>query len=303
MATVKKPITAIDNNIIDVFHLISYHRDNPIIMGTNKLKNMRYPSDFDLFEEIHEGKNKEDFIKECIHVFQQIITNIEAEDNLYFIEFKTEDKNYNKIRWKPKHIMNGHMKNKIMLHDVIADAINQLIKIDIVYYHNGLFTEFSNIFNITKNNSHKQINEDELINSITDDMDALVKEGNYFKALKRAFSLSQINKDKEKIEYIYKVLNSDIGRLGQIKSYLGSIVLVLERYKDKETIDRVYNSIELLKSMMILPEIPFNNAIFMKFDKITKQKSVAFIIMNVEKLINSINNILQEKAKPYFEKI
>ena len=64
MATVKKPITAIDNNIIDVFHLISYHRDNPIIMGTNKLKNMRYPSDFDLFEEIHEGKNNEDLNKE-----------------------------------------------------------------------------------------------------------------------------------------------------------------------------------------------------------------------------------------------
>ena len=99
------------------------------------------------------------------------------------------------------------------------------------------------------------------------------------------------------------MLNSDIGKLGQIKSYLASIVLVLERYKDKETINRVYNSVELLKSMMILPQIPFNDAIFTKFDKITKQKSAAFIIMSTEKLINSINNILQEKAKPYFEKI
>lgn len=301
MATVKKPITAIDNNIIDVFHLISYHRDNPIIMGSNKYKNMRYPSDFDLFEIIHEGKNKEEFIKECIHVFQQIIKNIEAEDDLYFIEFKTEDKNNNKIRWKPKHIKNGHMKNKIVLYDVIADAINQLIKIDIVYYHNGLFTEFSNIFNITKNGH--DLDKDELLNSITTDMETLAKEGNYFKALKRAFSIAQIQNDKEKLEYIYNVLNSDIGKLGQIKSYLASIVLVLERYKDKETINRVYNSVELLKSMMILPQIPFNDAIFTKFDKITKQKSAAFIIMSTEKLINSINNILQEKAKPYFEKI
>ena len=301
MATVKKPITAIDNNIIDVFHLISYHRDNPIIMGSNKYKNMRYPSDFDLFEIIHEGKNKEEFIKECINVFQQIIKNIEAEDDLYFIEFKTEDKNNNKIRWKPKHIKNGHMKNKIVLYDVIADAINQLIKIDIVYYHNGLFTEFSNIFNITKNGH--DLDKDELLNSITTDMETLAKEGNYFKALKRAFSIAQIQNDKEKLKYIYNVLNSDIGKLGQIKSYLASIVLVLERYKDKETINRVYNSVELLKSMMILPQIPFNDAIFTKFDKITKQKSAAFIIMSTEKLINSINNILQEKAKPYFEKI
>ena len=200
MATVKKPITAIDNNIIDVFHLISYHRDNPIIMGSNKYKNMRYPSDFDLFEIIHEGKNKEEFIKECIHVFQQIITNIEAEDDLYFIEFKTEDKNNNKIRWKPKHIKNGHMKNKIVLYDVIADAINQLIKIDIVYYHNGLFTEFSNIFNITKNGH--DLDKDELLNSITTDMETLAKEGNYFKALKRAFSIAQIQNDKDKLEYI-----------------------------------------------------------------------------------------------------
>ena len=301
MATVKKPITAVDTNIIDVFHLISYHRDNPIIMGSNKYKNMRYPSDFDLFEVIHEGKNKEKFISECINIFQQITKNVEAEDNLYFIEFKTEDKNTNKIRWKAKHIMNGHMKNKIALHDVIADAINQLIKIDVVYYHNGLFTEFSNIFNITKNSNY--IDTDEILENITADMIELSKKGNYFKALKRAFSIAQITKNDKKLDFIFDVLNSDIGKLGQIKSFLGSIVLVLERYTDKETINRVYNSIELLKSMMVLPEIPFNDTIYAKFDIIIKQKSVSFIIMRIEKLITTLDRILQEKAKPFFEKL
>ena len=55
--------------------------------------------------------------------------------------------------------------------------------------------------------------------------------------------------------------------------------------------------------MMILPDISFNNAIYSKFDRITKQKSVAFIVMNTEKLITSLDNILQKKAKPYFEKL
>ena len=299
--TAKKPLSSIDNNIIKVFHLISYHRENPIIMGTNKYKNLRYPSDFDLYEVIHEGNNKEEFIEESINIFKQIIHNIKADDNLYFIDFKTELRNGNKLRWKPHNIMNGYIKKKILLHDVLADTLNQLIKIDIIYYHNGLFTEFSNIFYITL--AHHKKDVETTISSISDDARELIKKGKYYKTLKRLYSIAQIKQDKKLIKILFEVFNSDLGKLGQIISYLDSIVLVISRYDNAETINRIYESINLLKSMMIFPEIEINNTIFEKFNIILEQKSSKNIMLYCEKLIKSLNKILQPKAKAIYNKL
>ena len=301
MESVKKPMSAIDTNIINVFHLISFHRDNPVIMGSNQYKNLRYPADYDLFEVIHEGNNKEKFITECINIFQQIMHNITIEKDLYFIDFKTEDRLHNKIRWSPKNIMNGHIKKHISLHDVIADAVNHLIKIDVVYYHNGLFIEFSNIFYITSDDK-KKCKADELA-SISGDIKILINKGNYFKALKRLYSIAQIKQDKECIRVLFNILNSDLGKLGQIISYLNSIILVLERYADKVTITRAHDSVNHLKSIMTLPEIQFKNTIFNKFEDVLKQTSANNIIIFVNRLIKSLNKVLQNKAKELYDNI
>lgn len=301
LESTKKPLSAIDDNIMNVFHLISFHRDKPIILGSNQYKNLRYPSDYDLFEVIHEGPNKEKFITECIKIFQQIVHNIMNERDLYFIDFKTESKNGNKIRWKPKNILNGHIKNKISLHDVIADATNHLIKIDVIYYHNGLFIEFSNIFFITSGDKKKDIKDE--LQSIADDAKELVSEGNYFKALKRLYSIAQIKKNKECIKLLFNIFNSDIGKLSQIISYINSVVLVLERYSDKETMERAHDSINHLKSMMILPELNLKNAVFDEFEAINKQTTADNIILYSERVSKSLNKILQTKAKVIYEKV
>ena len=303
LESTKKPLSAIDNNIVNVFHLISFHRDKPIILGSNQYKNLRYPADYDLFEVIHEGQNKEKFITECIKIFQQIIHNIMDERDLYFIDFKTEDRLHNKIRWKPKNILflNGHIKSKISLHDVIADATNHLIKIDVIYYHNGLFIEFSNIFCITSGDKKKDIIDE--LQSIADDVTELVSEGNYFKALKRLYSIAQIKKNKECIKILFDIFNTDLGKLSQIISYINSIVLVLERYSDKETLERAHDSINHLKSMMVLPELNLKNTIFDKFEDISKQTTADNIIISSGHVIKSLNKILQTKAKVIYEKV
>ena len=52
----KKPSNRIPKRVQQVFNLISFRQDNPIIMGCAGFKNIKYPADYDLFETVYEGK-------------------------------------------------------------------------------------------------------------------------------------------------------------------------------------------------------------------------------------------------------
>ena len=133
MESIKKPLIAFDDNIGEVIKLISFHSNNPIIMGSARYLYYNYPSDIDLWSLIHESKNREDFRKEAVSVFQDMIKQLSELNNIYIMDFKIELKNGNKLRWTPEQIMAGKL-GKIELADVVLD--NGMIKLDIIFYHN-----------------------------------------------------------------------------------------------------------------------------------------------------------------------
>ena len=73
------------------------------------------------------------------------------------------------------------------------------------------------------------------INELTDGIKDLKKENNYFKILKRMFSIYKLQNDTHKIKMLNKIFNSDMGMTYKKISNLEAIKLVKEHYKDADT--------------------------------------------------------------------
>ena len=301
MESIKKPLIAFDDNIGEVIRLISFHRNNPIIMGSARYLYYNYPSDIDLWSLIHESKNREEFRSEAVRIFQSMIKELSELNNIYILDFKIELKNGNKLRWSPEEILDGKL-GKIKLADVVLD--NGMIKIDIIFYHNSLFTEFSNIFTIMDKNYVPKTSA-EIVDMIKGDIRDLIKNGNYFKSLKRIYSIAQIEHSEPLIKKIFPFINGPCGKLGQIRSYLESITLLFTKYRDEDLIQKVYSSVALLKSMCVFKkeDLTLPPKIFEKFEAIIASKGIPAITLRTNKLIDEINKVLQKEAKAFYLKL
>ena len=85
----------------------------------------------------------------------------------------------------------------------------------------------------------KKLDKNEYIKSIEDDIKELIKEGNYYKVLKRLFNLYRIEGDIKKLIFLSDIFNSDLGEIYQKISNLEAIEKILEFYKDKLDLKRV----------------------------------------------------------------
>ena len=58
------------------------------------------------------------------------------------------------------------------------------------------------------------------------------KEGNYYKCLKRRFSIYVIYKNMSQIEYLVDIFNSELGKIYETICILEAVELVHESYED-----------------------------------------------------------------------
>jgi len=338
-----KPTEAVNKDIKSIFKLISYKQDNPIILGSNRYSDVKYPSDFDLFEVIYTHQNKNIFIKNVHKMFKKIFKNTQK-SNIYFIDFKagydkelyfddfknkkavknfykqklqdnliTKEtyntilsllkntlkleeycKNLYKLRWKYEDIMNGFINvsnnRKIYFNDLFNDK--SLFKIDIVSYVNERFIEFSNIFEFRYSNG-VNINAEKAddLQSLKEDMKEQYYNKNYMKAIKRLFSISKIEDNKELANTLLDIINSDAGKLSQVKSNIDTCILLLEHgYTDETTISKIYKFVDLLKSEN--PNLP--KRILSKMNNINKAKLSNTVLMKLEEIKNDIQKYLQK---------
>lgn len=360
-----KPIESINKDIKNIFKLISYKQDNPIIMGSNRYSDVKYPSDFDLFEVIYTHQNKNTFIKFVHKMFKKIFDTVGApkrhkvrsgdntqKENIYFIDFKAgydkelyfdnfknkkavktfykqklkenlisettyytilsllkntlklEEycKNLYKLRWKYEDIMNGFINvsnnRKIYFNDLFENK--SLFKIDIVSYVNERLIEFSNIFEFRYSNG-VDINAEKVddLQSLKEDMKEQYYNKNYMKAIKRLFSISKIEDNKELANTLLDIINSDAGKLSQVKANIDTCILLLEHdYTDEKTINHIYKFVDLLKSEN--PNLP--KRILSKMNNINKAKLPNTILLKLEVIKNDINKLLQKETLKEIDK-
>ena len=115
------------------------------------------------------------------------------------------------------------------------DAIKQksMIKMDVVTLLNGRFIEITEVYNIyIDGSSNADYTKENVRHELMHDMQEQIKEGNYMKALKRRYSLLNLdNKNKAEREKLVDYFNSPIGLLNRSKSDLETMLTVIQSKK------------------------------------------------------------------------
>ncbi len=233
----------LNSTVYDVTKKLRFKNYKLNLAGSARLQSMQYFSDYD-FNSIISRSHKPVVI---YNEFRKILMN----DDMYFIELKIEYNNGSKIK-----IHDVSKLRKASFKDIYY------VKIDYVLWHDYHFKELS-IMYIFKQTKYT-------VDDIKKDYDELVKEGNYYKAVKRLFSISRMTKNRTEGVKLTKFFNST--KLYEINSNLKAIQLMTQYYNTKDVQKKI--------------------AINLKFLKIDKD-------INIDEVIESNDKILNDGAQKY----
>ena len=172
-----------------------------------------------------------------------------------------------------------------------AFNIKSLIKIDIIAFINKKFTEFSNIFEISKLTEKVKYTNEEYKAKMLDDVKKYKNEEKLFKALKRLYNLDKKNKT------FINFFNSKTGKFYYFYSNLETIKILLENYKNVSTIDKVKENINFLLN----ENKELNDNILLELQKIIKLKSSNAIIEIIDSVNKKLMKIINDETKQFLK--
>ena len=176
-----------NNNIKKIVKLMSMESKVNIV-GSAKIRRNIYYNDYDSFSTV-KGKNENMIYNHFKSVFE-IIRNSE---NTIITDFKLgENAKGEPLRWTYEEIKRKE-NNGITFDDAIKQK--SIIKMDIVTLHNGRFIEITEVYNIyIDGESNSDYSIENIRKELIDDMNEQIKEGNIMKALKRKYSLLNLER-------------------------------------------------------------------------------------------------------------
>jgi len=256
------------------------------IVGSAKIKRSIYYSDYDSFSTI-KGKNENMIYKHFKSVFE-IIGNSE---NTIITDFKIGEFRGKPLRWDYEAIKRRD-NNGITFEQALKKK--SMIKMDVVTLLNGRFIEITEVYNIYIDGSSNADYTKEIVRKeLNDDMLKQIKDGNYMKALKRRYSLLNLdNKNKPTREKLIDYFNSPIGLLNRSKSDLETMLTVIQ--SKKLDIDEIRNSLQMLKEQV--SAFPVEN----NLEEISKLKTKQNMKVPIYKQILRLKEYINRDAENMF---
>lgn len=207
----KRPPALWQDQIRTVYRILKLP-DIPLdLKGSASLESQRYFADYDFFCFVPKMNGKDFY-----NIFTDIRDRLFNDPNVFPIETKIE-RDGKKYRF---------FKNEPLDKKVCSDV--DLIKIDIIVQIQNQFTEVSCLYSF-----QNPMSKDEYIQNLESEMKELIKEGSYYKALKRLFSIFRIEKDNKNLILLTRYFNSEDGKLYQKISNIEAIQKLEEYYKDE----------------------------------------------------------------------
>ena len=230
-----------NNNIKKIAKLMSLESKVNIV-GSAKIKRSIFYSDYDSFSTV-KGKNENMIYNHFKSVFE-IIKNSE---NTIITDFKMGEFRGKPLRWDYEAIKRRE-NNGITFEQALK--MKSIIKMDVITLMNGRFIEITEVYNIfIDGESNFDYTKENVRKELTDDMLKQIQEGNFMKALKRRYSLLNLdNKNKAEREKLIDYFNSPIGLLNRCKSDLETMLTVIQ--SPKFDIDEIKNSIQMIKEQV-----------------------------------------------------
>jgi hypothetical protein len=223
---------------------------------------------------------------------------------------------YNILRWKPQDVLNGYLTlrngEKYPLDKALSDPA--LFKMDFfALLNDGIFQEFSIIYDLRIRGKRLNVFPVNTEHAIKSEMAYYSHTKNYWKFLKRFFSLTsyqyRLKRGKEEnlthiIQVLSHILNSDLGIISNVKSEIEGLVYLLEN-QHRLPMDRVKDQIDgfigrlgnvYTANTYLKNEPKILDAIRMVLDMDSKDtKSICFALTTIYDKLDDILNIETKK--------
>lgn len=267
----------LNKNIVNAFDVLSVQGHYKLI-GSNSIRNLIYTNDYDLNESLknHSGNNiYENLYKHFLNIFEKCLSN----DNYYILDFKCGKNNKQEaLRWNLSDMKKGFkisQNNKYIFTDCLK--MDATIKIDLCYIMDGIFIEITNNYFLHSINDRndlenkKQNKNQTIITKLNEEIKELSQNDDYFKMLKRLFSLEMIEGRVD--DELLNFLNSDYGRFYKTIASLELCLRMVEQEFKPVKMNLILNNLEQIKQFT---------------SYITE--------FNIDNILNEINNIIQGKT-------
>ena len=216
------------------------------------------------------------------------------------------DENNKGIHWKLDEIIKGKKGNYLLINSLTQ---NGYCKYDVIVPYYGRYIEISMIYSVISNDGivgQIPLSIDDFIIQITKSYYELMNEGNYYKAIKRLYSLSRLTKDIETIKKITPLLTSNLGKLTTIKSDLSTIKLMIENgnYPNINYINIEFNKIK--EGISTILDVPINyDAVYKTIDyvySLLRDHKKKEALIELDRIIELIYKQLNKETIRYLRK-
>lgn len=291
-----------NNKVINIFNYLTINGKYKLI-GSANLKSTLYINDYDLEENINLSPLK------IAKLFQKKFKEIYNDNDIYITDFKCGVNEYSEpLRWTYNDVMAG-IKDGYKLEDCIMSKAT--LKLDIVALINGIFTEYSENYYIKygklQNYDNTILKKEEIYNSIYDSYVELHDEENYFKALKRIFTLLKIENQKSNektMKYLITIFNGNLGLLNNIINQISILKLLLEQKFKPVDINDIHNNLQIIKqSISNIFEIKIQSTIYNFIDNICHINNKHITYELIDKLKNKLLIILNKESFKIYENL
>jgi len=224
----------IDKQLTDVFYVLELHSSHNLLIGSQRIRNLLYSNDFDLNSSV-DITDSIAVLNSIYNEFLQMFVTAKENPRYYIIDFKCGIHNGDPIRWTYSEMIQGYIKLGNITYSFQECLLmdENLIKLDICYLYNNIFTDVNCVYNLhilkQKDDLKKskiQI-KSEVVKKFRKEIKELEKNGQYFKAIKRHFNLALLNKKFD--VKIIGILNSDYGMMYKFISFLNLVVEVIDQ--------------------------------------------------------------------------
>jgi len=283
-----------NNNLVDVFNLLSIKGKYRVI-GSSSLKEILYNSDYDLNEMDH-IKGPDAFTK-VYEIFKHKFKIAKSNKNIYISDFKCGINNDQPIRWS----YNDMMTKKQQF--IEALKTKSMIKLDIIYLLNGIYVEITEVYFLDIGNhttyENKELDSSTIKTGLIESLNECLKDGLYFKALKRLFSLKNINGKKD--TRLINFFNCQSGILYKANADLNVLMALITNNFRKPPIDTIKNNLQIIKQNLSI-QIETRENVSVILDDICKLNKLDEMHIYIEKLSVYLSKIFNRDAKTLYEK-
>jgi hypothetical protein len=215
-------------SLLNVLDILKFN-ENPLqLVGSGSLLSQQYPADYDLLTVV---RDKDLTPQRIYKVFSKILNTVANSPLIYFIEAKIQNKDGKKYKvFTFDDFSQGWFLENFNPKEISYVKFDFVVAEQIGYVPGpNVFKECSVIYMFDQ----MPIDVEKYQKGLLDDMVALIREGKYYKSLKRLLSIIRYKAvpDKPFLIKMSKLFNSSVGKLYLLKNQLDAVKLVHDKYK------------------------------------------------------------------------